>query len=838
MMNRAAKATAVWAVCLALLWTGCTTAPTEPEATPVFSTQTFAPAPTQAAAPTEAPPPSPTPSYEAITKIGDDLPVSRAMAAKMLALAYSDRPSIDTAEREIDFADVAEDAWYDRFINAAIQLEIMSGGGATFTPEEPLSVAQAQTLLDRLDANNPIKIQITDDNRDKPISYALWTDLYIQLLRNLSDGDMEGRFGVYMTTAIVLAVPESNPRLPEGHLIAADGPLVCAGLHMEPYLDKETQILRKDKDIVAVIGITDTAPTIQGAFIAGRTAETITIFVGGAERTYEYDTKDLPEGSLCRIQINGNAASSVDILAEEVTGVIKSMRADSIELEEAGILPTSANLKIYSTADGVPKWRSIHALTVGTDIARFAIHEGQIVAAVIDKEAAPDRIRVVLSTTGFSGYAHDEVIVSGSHGFTLSYGGQEREYPAGESFTVSPLAHADLFGQNRIYLAPAENGTLTVESISRNWPGNAAPQYRGALEIAKNENGGFLIVNELSLEEYLYAVVPSEMPSGHGLEASKVQAITARSYAYNQLLANRYYRYGANVDDSVSCQVYNNIPENEISIQAVDDTMGQCLSYRGEIISANYFSTSAGMTANAGEVWADSASRAFPAESAGYLRAVPQLVSGRPDDLSVEANAAAFFTDWDVDSYDSAFSWFRWKVTMTGAELSASINRAIQTRYAANPKLIKTLQADGTYASRPIASIGDLQGIEPVSRGEGGNLTCLRLIGTEATILVYTEYNIRLLLSPVQHTGGAGIVLARKDGSTVVNYTLMPSAFFVMDTEVSGSALASVTFHGGGNGHGVGMSQNGVKGMIDAGFSGEQILRHYYPGSLIMGIYK
>ena len=100
-----------------------------------------------------------------------------------------------------------------------------------------------------------------------------------------------------------------------------------------------------------------------------------------------------------------------------------------------------------------------------------------------------------------------------------------------------------------------------------------------------------LLINELALEEYLYAVVPSEMPTYYGIEALKVQAVCARSYAYRHLLANSLSRYGAHVDDSVSYQVYNNIPENEESVLAVKDTYGRVIEYEGEIITAYYFST-------------------------------------------------------------------------------------------------------------------------------------------------------------------------------------------------------------------------------------------------------
>ena len=53
-------------------------------------------------------------------------------------------------------------------------------------------------------------------------------------------------------------------------------------------------------------------------------------------------------------------------------------------------------------------------------------------------------------------------------------------------------------------------------------------------------------------------------------------------------------KYGADVDDSVNYQVYNNFPADKRTSKAVQDTKGQILCQNGEPITAYYFSTSAG----------------------------------------------------------------------------------------------------------------------------------------------------------------------------------------------------------------------------------------------------
>ena len=45
-----------------------------------------------------------------------------------------------------------------------------------------------------------------------------------------------------------------------------------------------------------------------------------------------------------------------------------------------------------------------------------------------------------------------------------------------------------------------------------------------------------------------------------------------------------------------------------------------------------------------------------------------------------------------------------------------------------------------------------------------------------------------------------------------------------------------VALYGGGNGHGVGMSQYGAKGMAEEGKTAEEILEHYYTGTTVQQV--
>lgn len=133
------------------------------------------------------------------------------------------------------------------------------------------------------------------------------------------------------------------------------------------------------------------------------------------------------------------------------------------------------------------------------------------------------------------------------------------------------------------------------------------------------------MVNELPLEEYLYSVVPSEMPASYPLEALKAQAICARTYAYGHMSRAGYPRYGAHVDDSTSYQVYNNITEADSATTAVKETYGQMiLTDEGTVANTYYYSTSCGVGTTA-NVW-----KTAEAEALDYLKKRP-AESGEPD---------------------------------------------------------------------------------------------------------------------------------------------------------------------------------------------------------------
>ncbi len=128
-------------------------------------------------------------------------------------------------------------------------------------------------------------------------------------------------------------------------------------------------------------------------------------------------------------------------------------------------------------------------------------------------------------------------------------------------------------------------------------PGKGSPltlkrPYRGRIVVDVVDNR-LRAIDVVGLEQYLYGVVPAEMPSTWAPEALKAQAVAARSYA----LATR--NVGAPFDEysDTRSQMYLGVAaESPSTTAAVDATRRQVLLYNGVVATTYFSSTSGGMT--------------------------------------------------------------------------------------------------------------------------------------------------------------------------------------------------------------------------------------------------
>src|SRR4051812_4565240 len=126
--------------------------------------------------------------------------------------------------------------------------------------------------------------------------------------------------------------------------------------------------------------------------------------------------------------------------------------------------------------------------------------------------------------------------------------------------------------------------------------------YRGAY-VVRSSGGRMSVVNEVGLDQYIYGVVPNEMPSSWAPEALKAQAVAARSYG----LASRSTGGTDDPYPDTRSQVYGGVSsEDPRTTAAVDATGGQILTYAGKVIHAYFHSTSGGRTASVEDIWGGS----------------------------------------------------------------------------------------------------------------------------------------------------------------------------------------------------------------------------------------
>jgi len=126
--------------------------------------------------------------------------------------------------------------------------------------------------------------------------------------------------------------------------------------------------------------------------------------------------------------------------------------------------------------------------------------------------------------------------------------------------------------------------------------------FRGDVDIVRKDNGKLILVNDISLDDYLYGVLYHEVSHRWPMEVLKAQAIAARSFALYQARQNKMQPYDLRSD--IYSQVYGgSTSERWSTTMAVNVTKGKVLVYNGDLLPAYYHATCAGHTENGYNLW-------------------------------------------------------------------------------------------------------------------------------------------------------------------------------------------------------------------------------------------
>ncbi len=309
------------------------------------------------------------------------------------------------------------------------------------------------------------------------------------------------------------------------------------------------------------------------------------------------------------------------------------------------------------------------------------------------------------------------------------------------------------------------------------WYGAENRAYRGKMQFLVR-NKKITVINQVNMEEYLYAVVPSEMSASWPRSALEAQAIAARTYAFANL--GRYRKYGFDLKATVASQVYRGVfRERKRSTTAVNATRGKILLHNNKIISAFFSANCGGYSQSSGALWSINLPYLKPAldkllpPRSKYLSpvALARWLSERPESYSSHPKYSA----------RSAYRWLKW---VSRSDLEGRLKHKGK-------------------------DIGQIQSLQVISRSKTGLVSKIQIKGTKGTYLVKGD-RIRGLFNKLRSNT---FIFQPKMGSDN-----LPEYFI---------------FHGAGWGHGIGLCQSGAAGMAADGYSHVEILKHYYQGTAI-----
>lgn len=327
-------------------------------------------------------------------------------------------------------------------------------------------------------------------------------------------------------------------------------------------------------------------------------------------------------------------------------------------------------------------------------------------------------------------------------------------------------------------------------------------QYRGRLEIGRYKKSGVSAINIVPMDEYLYGVLPAEMVTSWHIEALKAQAVVSRTYA---LRKGKGFSSDSNVatpyilNDTTSSQVYKGYQREEARTnQAVDETKGQYLYYGDQLVDATFFSTSGGATLNCEDVWGG----VVP-----YLKSVPDIY-----ELSPEKKP--------------------WIVTITNSEVQKRIGTSVGTV----TKIAEETRTPSGYLNSMV-----IYGSSKQTKLEKSKIRSF--FGTPSTkFKIISSSSVPDQVTVLQAKGKTGTkriqncTLLSSNGvkkasdTTLEQYIVLGKDNLSNYPKQAPKSAGTYYLAGMGYGHGVGMSQSGANGMANAGYSYEEIVKHYYTG--------
>lgn len=362
--------------------------------------------------------------------------------------------------------------------------------------------------------------------------------------------------------------------------------------------------------------------------------------------------------------------------------------------------------------------------------------------------------------------------------------------------------------ENFVRIIPNDYEDINLLEVNGN-------NYRGEIEVRRYSISDMTIINIVSMQEYLYGVVPREIGGNSPIEAVKAQAIIARTYAAKNY--NKRNVWGFNLTNTVDDQAYGGYDwENKNSNNAVDETDGMVATYNGELIGGYYFSTSGGYTESSANVWGG---------NVAYLEAVPDPYE--PDNLSK--------TTWTVTySANDIKNLLAAKGVNIGNIKNMIVNEFTDAGRVLELEIIGT---EGTYKLNKSAArtylnlnsqwftVNDEEPVVPEYTIYEADKEIEEDIIDDEIYIKDEENEIKPLLSKL-----ISFITSKREKIEDVEYAKKDVNKEKTKYMARREIVDTFEIKGRGWGHSVGMSQNGAIGMARNDFSCEEIIKWYYKG--------
>jgi stage II sporulation protein D len=373
---------------------------------------------------------------------------------------------------------------------------------------------------------------------------------------------------------------------------------------------------------------------------------------------------------------------------------------------------------------------------------------------------------------------------------------------------------------------PEQTFTLFGVTIGNrfHWERKEDQTFQGTLVLRARSDGTLAALNVVPLEEYLVSVISSEMNPAAPKPFLKVHAILSRSWLLAGLDRRKrkgeasrpaekiteeecirwYDREDHDLFDVCAddhCQRYRGIARisSREAEEAVSETRGRVITYHDQICDARYSKACGGVTEDFETAWDD--------QRIPYLRSLPDGPVLHPP-VVTEGEAGHWILS-DPEAYCNTKDEDLLKTILPDFDLETKRFFRWRVEYS-REELQEILREKSGF------DFGKLQEIVPLHRGPSGRISRLKIVGSEKTVVVGKELEIRRWLSRTH---------------------LYSSAFIVATKRYRDGEVKRFIFDGAGWGHGVGLCQIGAAVMATRGFSAEEILRHYFRGVEIKKVY-